>query len=214
MKSFLFLMVTAILFAFVAVIAPNDAEAPLLACALACLTLAFIFPKSRSYAANLFVRIMFAFQCAEWELTHRVRLFANASQNEGTHEGALITKLSAGAVTQRYLIVEIGADIDHIAPCNAAADIPLGISQDESTAAEQEVAVAALCGGNLGTLLVTSSAAITAGDMLVTDTAGKARTLPATTGTYYIIGRALQAATAADQIIEFAPCFPIQRVVP
>jgi hypothetical protein len=47
----------------------------------------------------------------------------------------------------------------------------------------------------------------------VADASGKVRALPGTSGTYYIIGRALNAPAADGDIAEIDPCAPIQRVV-
>jgi hypothetical protein len=58
-----------------------------------------------------------------------------------------------------------------------------------------------------------ASAAITLGDFVVSAAGGKIRTLPGTTGTYYIVGRALQAAGADLDVIEIDPMPVIQRVV-
>ena len=109
-------------------------------------------------------------------------------------------------------LVKIGSDANHIAICGVS-DIPLGIIDDEAEAAEQKVNVAVF-GAIRGTRLAVASAAIAAGDMIVPAASGRIRTLPATTGTYYICGRAINAASAAGDLVEIAPCFPIQRVVP
>ena len=121
--------------------------------------------------------------------------------------------MQADAVgTARNLFVKIGSDSNHYALAGTA-DIALGVIGDQADAIDDPIAVD-LLGVNEGTKLITASAAIAAGDMLVTAANGQARTLPATTGTYYIIGRAIEAAGAAGDVIQFVPCFPIQRVVP
>lgn len=121
------------------------------------------------------------------------------------------TYLSDAAITTRYLLVKNGTDANHIA-LTGVADIPLGVAIDEATAAEEGVGVALFGLHERGAIGV-ASGAIAAGDMVVPGATGLVRTLPATTGTYYIIGRALKAAASGEQV-EFVPDFPTQRVVP
>ncbi|MBI4024844.1 MAG: DUF2190 family protein [Verrucomicrobia bacterium] len=130
---------------------------------------------------------------------------------EGVHGSGQITKKADGALTTRYLLAKIGSDADHV-DAAGVADIPLGIITDEAAAAEDLVNVA-LLGAIKGTQRMIASAAITAGDLLVSAASGKVRTLPAAAATYYIIGRALIAASADGDTVEVAPSFPVQRVV-
>jgi len=135
--------------------------------------------------------------------------FANVA--EGTYcEGVKTYKVDA-AFSSRFLLAKVGSDVDHVDVCGAT-DIPLGINTDSAAAAEEEVGIA-LFGAAEGTRRVVASAAITLGDMVVAAASGKVKTLPGTTGTYYIIGRAIKAAAADGDVIEIAPTFPIQRVV-
>jgi hypothetical protein len=135
--------------------------------------------------------------------------FANIA--EGTYPTGCITKLVDAALTRRHLLVKIGTDINHVA-INTASDIPLGVADDEAAAAEDDVNVQ-LLGQKEGTILMVAGAAITAGALLVGTASGKVITLPGSTGTYYIIGRALDAAGADGDVINVAHSFPIQRVV-
>lgn len=134
--------------------------------------------------------------------------FANIA--DGTHERA-ITRLTDAAITTRFLLGKIGSDANHVAACGVA-DIPLGVITDEANAAEDPVAVA-LFGATNETRKAVASAAIAAGDFIVSAASGKVRTLPGAAGTYYIIGMALVAATADGDVIEFDSCVPVQRVV-
>ena len=140
----------------------------------------------------------------------RSPLLPMANIGEGVHAGS-ITKKADAAIATRYLVVKIGSDIDHIAVAGTA-DIALGIASDEAAAAEDLVAVQ-LLGSSSETRKVVASAVIAAGDFVVTAAAGQVRTLPATTGTYFILGRALNAAAAAGDIVEIDSCLPTQRVV-
>lgn len=135
--------------------------------------------------------------------------FANIAV--GTHPTGCITKLADAPLARRHLVVRIGSAITHVAVAGAA-DLALGVVDDEAEAAEDPVNVQ-LLGQKEGTVLMVASAAIAAGALVVTAADGKIRTLPVATGTYNIIGRALEAAGADNDVIEVAHCFPIQRVV-
>lgn len=140
------------------------------------------------------------------------REYALANINEGVHDAGRITRKADAAIATRHFLVKVGSDANHIAVAGAA-DIPLGVCQDEPSAAEETCTVQ-LLGSTDRTLLMVASAAIVNDTFVVAAAGAKIRTLPATTGTYYIIGRALQAAAADGDVIEVDPCFPIQRVVP
>lgn len=148
--------------------------------------------------------------CADWALGRERYEFANIG--EGTYQTGNMSRLADAALATRHLCVKVGSDVNHVAVA-AAADIALGVSNDAAEAAEDPVNVQIL-GRADGTILMTASGAIALGAMVVTDASGKIRTLPASTGTYYIIGRALEAAAADGDVINVAHCFPIQRVVP
>jgi len=136
-------------------------------------------------------------------------MFANIA--EGTHEGA-ITKKTEAAIATRFLLGTFGADVDHIAVAGAA-DIPIGVITDESAAAEDLVNVN-LFGSSYCTQKGVASAAIAIGEFIVPDDGGKVQTLTGLgAGTYYIVGRALTAAGADGDVIEFDPIPAVQRVV-
>ena len=122
------------------------------------------------------------------------------------------TYLSTAAIGSRYLLAKPGADAAH-ADVAVAADIPFGVFTDEAVGAEEPVNVN-LLGTHHSTQLMVASGVIALGAFVVADAAGKIRTLPATTGTYYIIGRALTASAALNDLVVVDPCSPIQRVVP
>jgi hypothetical protein len=138
------------------------------------------------------------------------RLVALANIAEGTHEG-VITKLADGAITTRFLVGKAGSDIHHVVACGASDD-PIGVIEDEASAAEDAMAVA-LFGASGRTLKVVASEPITAGVRVYTAANGKVQDLPEGAGTYYLLGRALQAAGADGDVIEIDPCFPIATVV-
>jgi hypothetical protein len=139
--------------------------------------------------------------------TRRVRL---ANIGEGRHATGIINRKSDAAITERYRIVMVGSDANHIAITTAITDIPLGICQDEPAAAELNCAVQLLNSGQ-GTVFMRAAAAIANNALLEATASGRVQTLTVTTGTHYIVGRALQAAASAGDPLEVEPCF--QKVV-
>ena len=137
-------------------------------------------------------------------------LVSLANIAEGTHEDS-ITKLADAALTDRHLLVKFGSDADHIA-VNGASDDPLGVCNDEPSAAEREANVIIL-GVSHNTVLMVASEAITAGERVYTAASGKVQDEPSAAGTYYCVGRALNAASTDGDEIEVEPCFPIALVV-
>lgn len=123
---------------------------------------------------------------------------------DGTHETGCITKKCDAALTSENLIVKQGTDSDHVAVTAANTDTPLGIALSKTDAAEDTVGVA--LPGKAGTKLAVASAAIAVGARVVPTAAGKIVTLPTAGGTYWVIGRALTAATADGDIIEIDDC--------
>lgn len=137
----------------------------------------------------------------------RLHPFGNVGEG---FQPAKKTFLTDGQIATRNLVGKFGTDSAHVAVAGVS-DLPIGLIADEAEAAEQGVAVH-LFGLQERGLVGVASGAITAGDQLVAGAAGTLRKLPATTGTYYIVGRALK--DAADTApVEFVSCFPIQRVV-
>jgi hypothetical protein len=140
-------------------------------------------------------------------------LYLSNSVAEGVHGDGNITKLADAAQALRHALVKIGSDADHVAVTTAGTEVPLGVCDDECTAAEDNINVQ-LLGQKQGTILMVAHAAIDAGDFVVAAAAGRVQTIDGiTNGTYYIVGRAINAATAQDDLIEVAHCVPVQRVV-
>jgi hypothetical protein len=160
---------------------------------------------------QLTLAILAAALSSAWHRLTSPDAIALANIADGTHGNGVITRKADAAISTRYLIGKIGTDAAHVDLCGAS-DIPLGVIEDEASAAEELVPVK-LFGSGQGTSLVVASAAISAGAFVVPATGGKVRTLPATTGTYYIIGRALQAAGADGDQLEIDPIPVTQRVV-
>jgi hypothetical protein len=133
--------------------------------------------------------------------------------SEGVHGDGCVSKLTDAALAVRNVLVKIGSDISHVAVTTAGTEIPLGVVNDEASAAEENVNVQ-LLGSKQGTVLMVASAPVTAGDLLQAAGSGKVATLgTGGNGTYYIVGRALNAAAADGDLVEVAHCVPVQRVI-
>lgn len=130
---------------------------------------------------------------------------------EGTHHGNL-TKLTDVVISTRYLLLKFGSDADHVA-INTASDRPLGVCDDEAGAAEENVNVN-LLGRNTQTDLMVASEALAANVDVFTAAGGKIQNEPAVAGTYYWVGRTLEAADADGDVIEIDSRAPTAFVVP
>ena len=119
--------------------------------------------------------------------------------------------LTDGAISERYLICEIGSDADHIAVTNSLSDIALGIVEDEAAGAEERVSVT-LLGLQTRSVLIRAGEVIAAGNMLIPNVIGRCLALPTDPGTYYILARALSSGNTGE-LVEAVTFFPIQRVV-
>ncbi len=79
----------------------------------------------------------------------------------------------------------------------------------EGGASASDIAVLGTFGG---IVRAKASGTIAVGDKVVVDSAGKVKALPATAGTYTVVGVALQAG-AADELVEIAPWQPVSVTV-
>ena len=137
-------------------------------------------------------------------------LVSLANIAEGTHAG-LKTYLVDEVVAIRYLLAKVGSDDAHCGICDAA-DIPIGVMDDEASAIGLPINVE-LLGSAESSRLMVAGAAIADGAYVVPTDGGKVITLPTDAGTYYICGRALTTAAADLDLVEVDPCVPVQRVV-
>ena len=148
----------------------------------------------------------------------RGEFFANGLLANVTPKGRC-TRLADASFTLRYLLCKPGSDASHIAICTAS-DIPLGVVPDMTPTTDQANSDLSyplpvnLFGLNEDSERMIASGVIALGAFVVADAAGKVKTLPTATGTYYIVGRALSAAAADLDQIEVAPCFPVINRVP
>ncbi len=137
----------------------------------------------------------------------RVVRLANIA--EGTHEGN-ITKAADAAITERWVLGKIGSAADRVAVCGAG-EVPIGVITDEASAAGEHVNVA-LLGARSGTLRMVASGAIAQGSLVEPAANGRIATLGGGAGTHHVVGRALDAASAAGDVIEVDP-FYFLRVI-
>ena len=121
---------------------------------------------------------------------------------EGTHNGN-ITKEADAAITERFLLGKIGTASDRIDGCGAS-DIPIGVITDEAEE-EGDLVNVNLFGSSRGTVLMVASAAINQGALLEPAASGRVQTLGIGPGTHHVVGRALDAASAAGDVIEVDP---------
>jgi hypothetical protein len=128
---------------------------------------------------------------------------------EGTHCGN-ITKAVDAAVTERFLLAKIGSASDRVAVCGAA-DTPIGVITDEAAATGDLVNVA-LLGSLPGTVRMVASGAITQGSLVEPAASGRVQTLGAGAGVHQVVGRALDAASNAGDVIEVDPCYFLREI--
>lgn len=112
-------------------------------------------------------------------------------------------------IASYFLLVKLGSDSGHIAVCSVN-DLPLGPCTDSPDAGD--AANVNLLGLAHETEIGVASGAIAADALLVPGAGGTVRTLPAAAGTYWVIGRALDAAPTGEEVA-YVPCFPTLRVV-
>lgn len=141
-------------------------------------------------------------QIAKIDRTTAGELILLANIAEGTHDGN-ITKEVDAAVTERFLLAKIGSTAARVAVCGAA-DTPIGVITDEAAAIGDPVNVA-LFGSSRSTLRMVASAAIAQGALVEPAANGRVATLGAGAGTHHVVGRALDAAGAAGDVIEVDP---------
>lgn len=129
----------------------------------------------------------------------------------GTHAGGVVTRSAEEAFATRYLLCKTGtAPATQVLICTDG-DKPLGVVADEP--ASGDYANVQLLGNVPGTLLMVASEALTAGGDVYTADDGKVQNLPGSAGTYYKVGRNLNAAAADGDVVEVAHHHPIAVTV-
>lgn len=129
----------------------------------------------------------------------------------GSHATGKVTRKCDAALADG-VFVKAGSDDGHVAVTTAPTECPIGLTTHATDAAEDEVGVE-LPGASGGTKTAISSAAIAVNERICATANGKAVKLPTAGGTYYVIGRAITAAGAANVAFEFEGCTPVPVVV-
>ncbi len=159
--------------------------------------------------------------CLPWtqrRRRHRTGFFA-ANIAEGTRE--FDSLVPDAVVPARYLVVKRGSDAQHFAIAGAG-DRPIGVCEDQSSAAGVALPSLALRVSRLGISTrgkkVAINSVVAQDDLLVPAASGYAQTLPTAPGTYWVIGSAEQAGSASGisgtpTVIEFIGCLPYKVTV-
>ncbi len=140
---------------------------------------------------------------------HRAKPVRLANIAEGTHDGN-ITKASDVVITERFLLGKIGSAPDRVNICGVA-DTPIGTITDEAAAIGDIVNVA-LLGSAPRTMRMVASAAIVQGALLEPAANGRVQTSTLSVGTHQVVGRALDTAAAAGEVIEVDPSYFVRIV--
>jgi len=188
----------------------------LMALALACLCLGVRRNSvARRFLGHVFVGILF-YALAPWAKLRRFMLYGRencfANIAEGQHGSGNVTFLADTSLVSavRFLPVKTGSDSAHVAVTTANTEIPKGICTDSANAIGDPVNVAVF-GEAKGTLKGVLVGTVAVDDELCVAATGLTK-IPTTTWTGYVVGRAMQAGVSGD-VVEFAHCFPMLRVV-
>jgi hypothetical protein len=125
------------------------------------------------------------------------RTAITANIGEGRHDRGIVTR-TLDATATRYLVAKYGTSATNVGLAGAS-DVPFGVILDEGASGDA-VQVALFSAG--GTQLIQANGSIAAGASVSVTTGGKLITLPTTTGTYYQVGRALNAASNSGDLVE------------
>jgi len=134
-----------------------------------------------------------------------------------TSHGTVSLDGTAAIATKNYVVVR-GADDRHFKIPSAATDVPLGILLNDEIATDEVDVVKkniALFGLYPESLPAVAEAAIAVDALLVqgVGTPGRVKTLPGTTGTYFVIGRSRFTVANAGDPVSIAHCLPYAVVV-
>jgi len=134
-------------------------------------------------------------------------VFANVAQ--GTHAG-YVTVTAASAFSSKYLLAKADSTAGEVDPCGVS-DCPVGVATDEADVGDP--LALKILGVSPQSVLVTANGAIAAGSYLYAAASGCVQGEPSAAGTYYLVGRALTAATSAGDQIEAETCVPVKLIV-
>jgi hypothetical protein len=151
--------------------------------------------------------LLAAFGSSHRRMALRRPAFSNIAQ--GTHAG-YVTVTAASVFTSKYLLAKADSTAGEVDVCGAS-DCPVGIATDDASVGDP--LALKILGVSPQSVLVTASGAFAAESYLYTAANGQVQTEPTTAGTYYLIGRALNAATAAGDHVEAETCVPVKLIV-
>jgi len=140
-------------------------------------------------------------------ISARRPVFANIAQ--GTHAG-YTTVTAASAFSGKFLLAKANSTPGQVDVCGAS-DCPVGVATDEADAGDP--LALKILGVSPQSVLLTASGAISAGAFLYAAASGKVQGEPTSAGTYYLVGRALTAATGAGDQLEVETCVPVKLIV-
>lgn len=121
------------------------------------------------------------------------------------------TYFSKGSISQPFLLGQFDTT-GIVKPCALASAEPFCVIADKAAAGGEPVPVW-LLGATPHAVRVVSGGAITLGADIYTAASGRVQSLPSAAGTYYKVGIALEAATAAGQEILAIVGIPQKLVV-
>lgn len=147
-----------------------------------------------------------------WMKSNETIILSNVA--EGVHAQGNITYSAASVISSKYLFgkqTTSANQIDLAGSGNTSSGArAIGVITDESEAAGDPVNVTVL-GASGRTMKVQAGGTIAIGDLLTADSTSKAVAFSAqATGTYYIYGIALNAATSGG-LVEFAPVAGVEK---
>lgn len=137
-----------------------------------------------------------------------------------TSRGTETLAATAAITFKNAVVTKTGAADDRtFKAVTLVTDVPYGILQNDEVAADEVGAIiksVSVFGLYPESLPAVAAAAIAAGDRLVPDlaTPGRVKTIPGTTGTYMVIGRARYAAAAAGDPVSIIHNVPREVAVP
>ncbi len=119
--------------------------------------------------------------------------------------GSAISLVCGEAVTDRYALM-IRKNATSVELADEVGDIPIGFTQNDTVETDEVDVIPKavyLLGIHPSPLTGIAGASITLGDRLVADLAapGRVKPLPASAGTYVVIGRAMNAASSGGSVL-------------
>jgi hypothetical protein len=125
--------------------------------------------------------------------------------HQGSRNYKIDTAIAAGT---KVILVKAGSDANHVDVCGAA-DLHIGVIYNDGGAAHAAGEWATVHLLSQDSIKAVANAAITAGSWCYTADDGKVQPKPTATGSYYLVGRSLNASAADGDVLEIQPITPI-----